>query len=359
VLGYSLISIVLAFAFLVLLFAKFNISLFGKTVWKYLKIFFHWQSWLVILLGIFFLWQVRLPSYLNKSAIDTAVGTPTKITRVGISLPGIINRVGPWRVMFASVLVVILIGLLLPLLKNIYKQKNTSGTSASTDFSKLIKIALVIAVVVAWAKIIFLMSWKPAWLKIDIPSGRIITYLTYPLAIMSAFGIGVFLTSLKNKLDKSLFNFLFVFFLGIAFISGFAQDIADNLRSAKNNDTAVMQTYLGAKYLAKNSQADEQVLKDHIHLFGDTWMKIFFMRGYKYPLSRTYNRRYEDKYNKHETCTRDMIAKPNSEIGKECFTKTGVKYIFLRKGYDDALFLKSDNFQEIYSSKTVRIFEKF
>ena len=118
-----------------------------------------------------------------------------------------------------------------------------------------------------------------------------------------------------------------------------------------------MQTYLASMYLAANTNNDEMILKDHKFLEGDTWMKLFFMRGYKYPLSRTYDRRYEDTINKRETCTRDMILKPNSEIGQKCFRETNTKYIVLRKGHDEAIFKKSTEFQQIYSSKTVTVFQ--
>ncbi len=345
ILAYSLISILLAFIVFTLFFTKFNFKKFFAYFWQNLKLFINWQTALIIVVGIISLFILRTPSYLNPSAIDTAVGTPTKVTRVGISLPGIIDRIGAWRVLMAG----IFSGFILLFLTKFILRKQS--------IKKIIPLAVSLAIVIAWAKIIFMMSWKPAWLKVDIPSGRIITYLTYPLAIMSAFGIGIFFSALKNKVNKNFLAFLVVFFLGIGFVSGLAQDIAENIRSSKNISEEVMQTYLGSDYLAKNTRPSEQILKDHIHLSGDTWMKTFFMRGYKYPLSRTYSRRYEDKYNKHETCTRDMIAKPNSEIGKKCFQETGVKYIFLKPGYDDDLFLRSDNFQEVYHSDSVVIFQ--
>ena len=344
ILAYSLISILLGFIVFTLLFTKFNFRKFFVYFWQHFKLFINWQTISILIIGAISLFILRTPSYLNPKAIDTAVGTPTKITRVGISLPGIIDRIGAWRVLMAG----IFSGFILLFLTRFITQKQL--------VKKIIPPAVSLAILIAWAKIIFLMSWKPAWLKIDIPSGRIITYLTYPLAIMSAFGIGLLFSSVRDKFNKNFLAFLFVFFLGIGFVSGLAQDIAENFRSAKDISKEVMQTYLGSVYLAKNSQPSEQILKDHIYLAGDTWMKIFFMRGYKYPLSRTYARRYEDKYNKHETCTRDMIAKPNSEIGKKCFQETGVKYIFLKPGYDDDLFLRSDNFQEVYRSDSVVIF---
>jgi hypothetical protein len=308
----------------------------------------------IILLGLLFIFKIHPPSYLNPSAIDTAVGTPTKITRVGISLPGIIDRIGAWRVLFAGIFALGFLPVFFNLLKNIFSNDSPQKLKPRT----LIHLAIVITILFAWVKIIFLMSWKPGFLKIDIPTSRIITYLTYPVAIMASFGVALFFSSLRNTFQKYFALFLFIFFISIAVISGVAQDIALNLRSETRNPQEVFQTYRATQYLSQKTNPQDMVLKDHKYLAGDTWMKLFFMRGYKYPLSRTYNRRYEDKYNKHETCTRDMIAIPNSEVGQACFEKTGVKYIFLKKNYDDTIFLNSPEFQEIYSSQLVRIFQK-
>ncbi len=62
------------------------------------------------------------------------------------------------------------------------------------------------------------------------------------------------------------------------------------------------------------------------------------MNGYKYPLSRAFLKRYEDPNNKRETCTRDMIAIPDSDIGKKCFDETNVKYIMLENGSENYQF---------------------
>ena len=403
---YSFITILFSFIILTLILLKFNLIKFFKLVFRHIKPFFYPLPLFIIFLSLFFLFQLRTPSYLNPEAIDVAVGTPTKITRVGFGFSGILERVGSWRILFAGIFGVIGAGVGFYLLKNIYIYRNrgralsptnpyrkgtfgraslgfaeaasekarshSSSSSRALDKARphsflLIPFALSLAILFAWTKILFLMSWKPDLLKVDIPSRRIVTYLTYPMAIMASFGFAYFFAIIKTKLSKQLVAFLFLFFIGIGVISGFGQDITANQRttagkfevSSEANSREVMQTYLASIYLATNTSDNEIILKDHKALEGDTWMKIFFMRGYKYPLSRTYDRRYEDVINKRETCTRDMILKPNSEIGKQCFAQTKTKYIVLKKGHDDALFLKSDNFQEVYSSKTIRVFEKF
>jgi hypothetical protein len=53
-----------------------------------------------------------------------------------------------------------------------------------------------------------------------------------------------------------------------------------------------------------------------------------------------------------------MISIPDSEIGKACYEKTGVKYIILRNGYDTQQFQNSENFSKIYTSENVVIYQK-
>jgi hypothetical protein len=384
---YSFITILISFMLLVFIFIKFDLLKFFKLLFIHLSPFFPFFPFLerftrfkasllptiIAIFVIFFLFQVRTPSYLNSEAIDIAVGTPTKITRVGFGLSEIIERVGSWRVLFTGIFGVIGLSALVTCLRSraLSPTSHSSAVAASGKArlpltSSLVPLAISLAILFAWAKILFLMSWKPGLLQVDIPSRRIITYLTYPLTIMASFGIAYFFAIIKTKLSKDLFTFLFLFFIGIGIISGFSQDITANQRTTAGkfeisdeiNSKEVMQTYLAAIYLASNTNADEMVLKDHKFLEGDTWMKLFFMRDYKYPLSRTYDRRYEDVINKRETCTRDMVLKPNSEIGEQCFAKTNTNYIVLKKGYDDAIFKKSPDFQQIYSSKTVTVFQK-
>ncbi len=363
---YSFASILISFIILTLFFVKFNLLKFFKLVFQYLKPFFYPLPLFIIIIGLFFLFQVRIPSYLNSEAIDVAVGTPTKITRVGFGLANILERVGSWRILFTGIFGVITLPLFYKILKGIYLKNTVKNKDFLPPDNFLISFALSLVVLFAWSKILFLMSWKPGLLKVDIPSRRIITYLTYPISIMASFGFAYFFAIIKTTLSKQLTAFLFLFFIGLGIISGFSQDITANQRttagkfeiSDKANSREVMQTYLAAIYLANNTTSEEMVLKDHKFLEGDTWMKLFFMRDYKYPLSRTYDRRYEDTINQRETCTRDMVLKPNSEIGQQCFTETNTHYIVLKKGFDDAVFKKSQNFQQVYSSKTVTIFQK-
>ncbi len=361
ILLYILTGFILFSGLFFLLFYKFNLVKIWKILKKYLAPFFTWQNISLLFILICFTFFIWTPSYLNHSAIKTAVGTPIKSTRTGLSLGQIILSVGPWRFFYALIPLLFMeswLFLKLFFKKNLWlnyflnKKKKNILNNRTTLNEKL----LVIIILSVWPLIIFLMTVFPAWLKVNIPSNRIVTYLSFPLAILSAGGIYLFFLIARQTLSKSLFILFFLIIIGTGFISGLT-DLSENAPD-KNVNQEVLATYAAAKYLAPLVKENEQVLKDHLHLKGDTWMKLFFMRGYKFPLSRTYDFRYEDIAKNRETCTRDMIRIPDSEIGQQCFKKTGVKYIVLKNGFDTAQFNKSKNFSKIYHRSNVVIFKK-
>ena len=131
-----------------------------------------------------------------------------------------------------------------------------------------------------------------------------------------------------------------------------------NFYEENYEDKTISQVFAGSEYLAEKTKASDIIIKDHIYMPADTWVKLFLMRDYKNPLSRSILRRYEDSVNIRETCTRDMIAIPDSPIGKSCFDETGTSYVFLKKGKDDQQFENSPNFSKIFSSQGVVIFQR-
>lgn len=334
------------FIALALIAYRFNFLKLFEDIRPYLLVFLSKSNLATLVLIIGFALFVHMPSYLNKSAVDTAVGAPSKSTRVGLPIGAITLSVGAWK-FFYSLLGVIVLGLI--------TLKQLSKKASEKTISRLVSIAFLFS----WFFVIFLMSAKPALLKVDIISGRIVSYITYPLAIFSAFFIVFIFTKLFKKASPMIAQILFFVVIGTGMISGFA-DISDSTRNSNPlKENLVLQTYRASEFLNGIAKKDENVLKDHIHLEGDTWMKLFFMKGYKYPLSRSYLRRYEDITKKRETCTRDMIAIPSSEIGGECFKETKVKYVVLKNGFDNAQFEKSNDFSKIYASSNVVIYQKY
>jgi hypothetical protein len=121
----------------------------------------------------------------------------------------------------------------------------------------------------------------------------------------------------------------------------------------------VAQTFHSARYLASVINTDkDNILKDHLNIPADTWYKIFFMKGYSYPLSRGNLSRYSDSTRSRETCTRDMISDPETDQGKMCFASTGVDYVILNAQMEGTTFEKLPDFSKVYSSGNLSIFKK-
>jgi hypothetical protein len=87
-------------------------------------------------------------------------------------------------------------------------------------------------------------------------------------------------------------------------------------------------------------------------------MKLFFMRGYEYPLSRGFFKRYEDETKPREQCTLLMISTPNLPEGKRCYEDLLVNLIAVNPAYDAAQFEKSSSFSRIYTGDLIHIYER-
>jgi hypothetical protein len=308
---------------------------------------------------LFFIWT---PSYLNPEAVDTAVGTPVKSTRTGFSLSQIMLSVGPWNFLYGG-----LGGAILTLLgaRWILKRRQSPPLDPNSNqslndkagCSSLLRALFALAVILGWTGAIFLISNRPDLTKVDIPSRRIVSYFTYPLIVLSSLTILLLLEKSRETLSRPLWFLIFSVLLMTGLLSGLG-DLSESARSEEPKENQqVMQTYRASQYLNERLE-DEVILKDHNYLEGDSWMKIFFMRDYEFPLSRGLFKRYEDPLNPRETCTRDMISIPESEIAQQCFAQTGTKYIVLKKGYDTANFEASENFSKVYVSQSVVIYKR-
>ena len=119
-----------------------------------------------------------------------------------------------------------------------------------------------------------------------------------------------------------------------------------------------LQTYAASNYLAKKINSKDVVLKDHNYLAGDSWVKLFFMRGYNFPFSRGYFKRYQDDTKTREQCTNNMISLPNSPEAQKCFAGTKIDFVMLNPNNDAAQFNRLNNFWQIYTADDVAIFYK-
>lgn len=358
---YVLIGSFVTLIFLLLIFAltkKISWSEILSFSKEQLKTFFNYKNIIFLFLIVAFTQLVWLPSYLNKSAIDTAVGAPSKATRVGLSINSLIATTGGWRFFYAVIGGLFLVAIIVATIVATKSEPFQKIKATLIDNKNKLLLILSLTLLFAWAGMIFLMSYKPALLKIDIPSGRIASYFTYPTALLSTIGVFYLFSLTSNRLSRKIFIILFLLVLGTGFISG-TSDLSENKAEGVNEKNQnIQQVFIASEYLNLKTDNEEIILKDHIYLPADTWVKNFLMRDYKNPLSRSLLKRYDDPVKPRETCTRDMIAIPDSEIGESCFQETDVKYIMLQDGLDTQQFESSENFSKIFDGENVIIFQK-
>ncbi|MBP6889328.1 MAG: hypothetical protein KBC83_02265 [Candidatus Moranbacteria bacterium] len=283
---------------------------------------------ILILLSSIFFFFVAMPTYIEIHAVSTAIGTPTKLTRIGLTLNQITETSGDVRFTLS------IVGLIL--------------------IFAVFRCSLPVTLTLAWILALFLMTFRPDWLFLDIPSKRVGTYLSFPVGIVGAIGlawlIGIFRSNRTSLLSLLLLAVIFVYSLS----SGFTDNGQTLLATPKSE--AALETFAAAQFLAEKITRDDVVLKDHNYIVADSWMKHFFMRDYFFPLSRGYFSRYEN--NGHEQCTLDMIAIPNTPRAQDCFQGTGVNYVLVNPQFDAPQFEKSPDFSRVYSSNKIHIYAR-
>jgi len=322
------------FALLFFIVLNFRIIKFEAKEW--LKMFLSPSVISIIILSAAFMLVICVPTYLNSSAIDTAVGTPSKASRAGITLTQLKTTAGEARFAFAFLGFILLF-----FVRKIGKYNQ--------------------AFLLGWLGILVLMSLKPDLLFIDIPSTRIASYVVFPVAIAAAYALVRLFVLLKAEENKNYLKPLFALLLFFTFMIFIAADgLRDNSQSL-DFDSSVkksIQTYAASKYLAEHLSESDIVLKDHNYLSGDSWIKLFFMRGYNYPLSRGYFKRYEDETKPREQCTNQMISLPSSPEAQKCFAGTKTNFIMLNPKIDSSQFQRLNNFWQVYSADQVGVFYK-
>lgn len=293
----------------------------------------------ILFLGSILLW-VYTPTYLDIASVDTALGNPSKGTREGLSFEQLAGSIGGARLGLE------LAGILLILFCS---KRKTLGA----------------AVLLGWSIGLLIMTLFPALVFLDIPSNRVVTYVTFPAALLGAVTFSfLFFKRLKHSTEESifpiadrrLFRWSFALFLIATTIGGFFDNAATH--SEETNAKEAIQTFTVSEWLVWHTPPDEWIIKDHNYLVADSWMKLFFLRDYSYPLSRGYLRRYTDEVTLREQCTLLMISAPNTPKGQACFESTGVRTVVVNPHYDGAQFNKAKNMSLIYVSDDVAVYKK-
>jgi hypothetical protein len=317
---------------ILLLYLLLNIKNALRIIGDWLKIFLKPFPLAILFIGVLFLLFVFTPSYFNAAAVTQATGEPVKATRVGLNLSQIEGSVGSAQLILGA------LGFLLALLALKTKE-------------------LKYSVALGWFLILFMMAWKPGWLYVNIPSDRIGNYFFLPLSILSSYVLVQYFelfTSATSRFFSTIFMFTLLFFV----ITNGLSDSAEAFK-ANNQFQGVMQTFHSAAYLTATVDTNKDIiLKDHVNIYGDSWYKLFFMKDYKYPLSRGVLMRYADPTKPREICTRDMISDPQSDVGKDCFADTGVNYVVVNAQIEGNSFEKYPDFSKVYGSDYISIFRR-
>ena len=318
-------------------FAASNIRTLSKHLKEWVKIIFSPAVIITLLMGIFFVFFIYTPTYLNTKAVGTAVGTPTKSTRTGLTLYQLATTTGEVRMGLGIVAIILLLA----------SKKRTSYQYA---------------IVLGWSTSLLLMSYAPKLLLVNIPTNRVASYIVFPFSLLAGYGAARILQNMRNTEDgtSSLHPRFLLAFMFIAATFAATDGMRDNAYTL--NTTAsplpVLETYHAAAYLSQRTTPSDIILKDHNYLSADSWMKLSFMRGYNYPLSRGYFKRYEDETKQREQCTNLMISTPTAPEAEKCFQGTGTDYLVVNPNMDSAQFRKSNNFSQIYAADDIMIYHK-
>ena len=332
----TFVFIFLAF-FTVLAYVALNLKTVLDDLKVWIKLFTAPSVLAVLAMGVVFIFFLYMPTYLNLHAINTAVGAPSKASRAGLTLTQLKSTSGEARFAFAVIGIILLF-----FASNLGKYNQ--------------------AFMIGWATALTVMSLRPDWLFVDIPSDRIASYIVYPVTIIASYMFVCLFTSFKSE-DKSknylspIFLITTFFVLMVFIVTSGYRDNAQALNVNKSNSGA-LQTFAASQYLADHSNPNDGILKDHNYISADTWIKLFFMQGYNYPLSRGYFKRYQDDTKTREQCTNYMISAPNGDEAQKCFAGTKTDFIMIDPKMDSAQFHRINNFWQVYSSDAVGIFYK-
>jgi hypothetical protein len=272
---------------------------------------------------------------LANNAVTTAVGTPEKETRTGLTLLELTSSSSPLLLGSAFFFLLLIL------------------------CSKKLRALPALLLTASYGSVLLIMTMAPKLLFVNIPSNRIAHYLGFPLTLLGVLGLlflgNTFYTKKQSSFSSPILAF-FLFLFALAFLIPGFEDNSRTLPQKNAQARSVTETFEAALYLQNLVGPNDLVLKDHNFIeASDTWMKLFFDRGYSYPLSRSFFKRYEDNPLR-EQCTLAMIATPNTSFGKKCYQDLPVHYIVVNPLFDKAQFQKSKNFSLIYTSPTVAIF---
>jgi len=349
----------LIFSFIYLIFVIFFIpQSFKKGItelWIILKNLFTFPRFLIMLTVSIAFPLIYIPFYLQKDAVGDVIEAPTKDTHLGFPLTDLASKLGEMRFIFSIIGVVII---LLGLARFFKYQKCKEFCSKFSNILPKNNLFILLLLCIGWVSPLIILGSFPGIVNIDLPSRRVVNYLVFPISILAAYGFFTLTVYLKENIRKI---YIFYSIVSILLALTLLNSISDirTYYSSKNKFEDTVQLYAAAEYFEKNTSFESVILKDHVMLVGDNWLKVFLLRGYNYFLSRTWDYKYlkGGTHSDRDQCPRDMMVTPDSDKAKSCYRQTQTNYVILRPGVDDFLFWKSNSLDTVYSSDAVIIFQ--
>ena len=301
--------------------------------------------------GLVMFFLVWTPSYITNNAVQTVVGSPVeKEEHMGMTLEEYAGAVGEDRMYFGF----FSIGFLMFLFwwRRYHLMRSKKDASASPFF--------VGSVLVGWSLPLLVLVFFPSVVGIDIPSGRVANYTIIPFVLLWALCVvGIFSLMKRENAHKKVFmtGFVVLFFLGFS-LEGWLDNFS--LLNAGTSMVKGMELHRLASYLGEwYEEKDEVVLYDHININGGSWMKLYFMRDYNYPMYRAHLFRYDRASDKTETCTLSAISTPESAEAKKCYQDLSVSAIAINEALDGKPFRENEDFSRVYAGKNYAIYGYF
>lgn len=98
------------------------------------------------------------------------------------------------------------------------------------------------------------------------------------------------------------------------------------------------------------------LIDDHIYITADSFVKLFFMRDYNFPLYRANLERYQNGVDKNESCTLWMVSNPDTPDSQKCFNDLGVDFTLVSSKMDAPQFEKLPDFWKVYSNNELNAY---
>jgi hypothetical protein len=340
--GFILIFIL---ALSVVLLLIFNFRQARSMLGQWAKLFFSWPVIIFLIFALVFVLGVYTPSYLKNTAVNTVIGGPSKAGHEGLIFSQFKFTIGEPR----EVLGLVGAGLALLLL---YKRKDENDSGYQAIF------------MISWILVILLISLYPQWIKIDVPSSRIGNYGSFPFSILASLAIIEIIGIAKSKakspegasqlfLSSKMLLVVMVLIFSYAVAQGFYDNKQNQIKNADAQKT--VQTFAASRYLAQKTDGSDQIVKDHVFMTADAWVKLFFMRDYNFPFYRANFDRYANGIDKKESCTLWMISTPSSPDSQKCYQDLGINFAMINKT-DAPQFEKDNNFWQVYNNGEIRNF---